>query len=221
LSNIIKLRRTVDRVCIEHSLSNLRGISSSPDGALGEQNQAGLPGSYVPLVDEYHRGFEAGRVEAEKEFNGELDRRLSEERKRVDVLMTSIQSQLLLLHARWEKLVMQLALSVAKVILRREVSVDREIVLGQVREALRHLVGVERVKMRVNPCDEEALRLHRAEVFSVSDALRDMVIEADEKIGPGGCIIESDSGNVDARIEAQLGRLETLLFEQAKGETRS
>jgi flagellar assembly protein FliH len=176
---------------------------------------------YVPLVDEYQRGVEAGKSEASKELQIRFDGRIAEERKRIAALMTSIRNQIILLQNRWEHSVMKFSLSIAQLVIKQEVTVNREIVLGQVREALRHLVGVEKVKLRVHPDDEEVLRHRRAEVSSASDSLKEMVIEADDKIDRGSCIVESDSGNVDARLSTQLNRIESLLFEQRPTEAQS
>lgn len=223
MSNIIKLQRVVGRVQIEHSFGNLRGMSSSRAAhADSEECQFGRgDDSSKALLDEYHRGIEAGRAEATKELSVHFEGRLGDEHARVEAFLTSVRSQLLALHQQWEQSVMQFAFSVAQLIVKREVSIDKEIVLGQVREALRHLVGAENVKLRVHPRDEEIVRHRRADVFSISDSLRDMIIEADDKIEPGGCIVESELGNVDARLSTQLKSLEARLFEQKTREVQS
>ena len=223
LSNVIKLRRKVERVHIEHSFSNVRRLDLTGDTMVGDGLHQPIQQGhgYVPLVDEYQRGVEAGRTEASKELEMRFDTRLAEERERIEALMISIRKQIMLLQNRWEQSVMQFAFSIAQLVIKQEVAVNREIVLGQVREALRHLVGVEKVKLRVHPDDEEVLRHRRAEVSSASDSLKEMVIEADDKIDRGGCIVESDSGNVDARLSTQLNRIESLLFEQRPAEAQS
>jgi flagellar assembly protein FliH len=77
------------------------------------------------------------------------------------------------------------------------------------------------VKLRVHPDDESTLRQRRVEVSSAIDSLREVVIEADDKIERGGCIVESDSGNVDARLSTQLRSIELVLFEQKPPEAQS
>ncbi|HCV44136.1 MAG TPA: hypothetical protein DGH68_11680 [Bacteroidetes bacterium] len=176
---------------------------------------------YIPLVDEYQRGVEAGKAEATKELQLSYDGQLAEERKRVGMLMANIRNQIMLVQTRWEQSVMQFSLAIARLVIKQEVAASNEVVRGQVREALRHLVGVEKVKLRVHPEDENIIRHCRADVSSASDSLKEMVIEADDKIDRGGCIVESDSGNVDARLSTQLDRIESLLFEQRGAETQS
>ena len=221
MSNVIKLRRGVGHVRIEHSLDNLHRLSTTEDGGVGASRQPHGEQPYVPLVDEYQRGVETGRAEAVRDLELQFQERLSMERNRVDTMLTSVRDQFLQLHGKWEQSVMQFALSLTQLILKREVSLDNEVVLTQVREAVRHLVGVERVKLRVHSRDEEILRQHRPEVLSTSDALRDIVIELDDKVEPGSCIVESDAGNVDARFSTQLNTIELLLLEQKPVKART
>jgi flagellar assembly protein FliH len=215
---VIKLHRGVDRVRIEHRFDNLHKEGTIEFGAT-RQAHDGQP--YVPLVDEYQRGVEAGKAAATRDLELRFEERLGVERNRVTVMLASVRDQFLHIHNKWEQSVMQFALSLAKLILKREVLLDDEIVLGQVREAVRRLVGVEKVKLRVHSCDEEVLRHHRPEILSTSDALRDVIIELDDKIEPGSCIVESDTGNVDARFSTQLNTIEIILLEQKPEKARS
>jgi flagellar assembly protein FliH len=80
------------------------------------------------------------------------------------------------------------------------------------REAIRRIVGVEIITVRVHPEDEALVRSHRSALLSSSDSVREIVIEGDESIERGGCILESATGNVDARIGSQLRQIETALF---------
>jgi flagellar assembly protein FliH len=89
-------------------------------------------------------------------------------------------------------------------------------VIRQVRDALRRVVGVESVILRVHPDDEPAVREHRQPLLTGVDSLREFVVEADEKIERGGCIIESPSGTIDARLSTQLRQVETAVFGQTE-----
>lgn len=172
------------------------------------------------LEEEYQRGFYAGSKAVEKKFQEEFESRVSEERKKttlkvivqLETLMSNLQKEFSHLQAKSEQIVIRFSLAVAEQILKREVLLDNKVVLQQIKEALRRVLGVDRIKVRVNPIDEGMLREHRAAIASGSDSIRDMVIEADEKVERGGCILESDSGNVDARISTQLKKIEEMLL---------
>ena len=146
----------------------------------------------------------------------EFEIRVSDERKKttlkvivqLESLMENIRKEFSNLQQRSEEIVIRFTLAVAEQILRREVILDDTVVLQQIKEGLRRVLGVDHIKVRVNPIDEAMVREHRASVASGSDSLRDMLIEADEKVERGGCILESDSGNVDVRISTQLKKIE-------------
>ncbi len=99
-------------------------------------------------------------------------------------------------------------------ILKREVTLENQVVLGQVHDALRRLTGVESVKLRVSPRDEALVRQERALLMTSSESVRELIIESDEKIEPGGCMLETASGTVDARLSTQLEQIEAALFGQ-------
>jgi len=219
LSNVIKLRRPVENIRIRHqlgavhTLSATANVESHGDQAITEVERH-ADESYQPLVDEYRRGVEEGIAQTEQRLRDEFSRQLKNEQARVSTFIDTIGEQFSGLHDKWEHQVTEFAFAVARVIIKREVTIDREGVLLQAREALRHLVGVEKVKVRVHPEDEAILRDHRGDLSSASDSLRDIVIEVDDKVERGGCIVESDSGNVDARLSTQLQRIEESLFKQ-------
>jgi flagellar assembly protein FliH len=45
-----------------------------------------------------------------------------------------------------------------------------------------------------------------------ADSVKEIVIEADGKVERGGCIIESELGNIDARISTQFALIEEALL---------
>jgi flagellar assembly protein FliH len=191
-----------------------------------------VPASVAGVVDEqaaqaiaeeaFARGVEEGTRQAESAYAVELKRRLIEEREqatssaagRLERIGDKLQAQIGDVQVRAEEAVVRLALSIAEQVVKREVRMNNTLVIQQIREALHRVVGVEHIKIRVNPADEAVVREHRTAVLSGSDAVRELVIEPDPKIEAGGCILESDSGNVDARLSTQLKKIESMFLEQ-------
>jgi flagellar assembly protein FliH len=168
---------------------------------------------------EYHRGFLEGRASA----HGEMERERAETRRHelesLGTLLRSMQEQMQGFLDSLEREAFRFALAAAGVIVRREVALDSEMAIRQVREALRRVVGVESVILRVHPDDEPAVREGRQQLLSSTDSLREFIVEPDEKVERGGCIIESPSGTIDARIATQLRQIESALLGQP-GEAR-
>lgn len=165
------------------------------------------------LEEAFQQGIKEGAKETEIRLRSEYEEKLEQERNRVATILSAWSEQQDSYRNSLEQSVTKFAIAVAEMILKRELNIDKEIVLAQVKEALKRVVGVERITLRVNPQDEEIVHTHRAMLTQGTDSIRDMAIEVDAAIEPGGCILESDSGNVDARLLTQLKRIEEALFE--------
>jgi flagellar assembly protein FliH len=164
------------------------------------------------LDEAYARGLAEGQRRAEAEFQAALEGVRAEEDQRIAALTGGISEQMKSLQGRVENDAYKFALAVAERIIRREILLTDDVVIAQIKDAMQRIVGVESIKLRVHPTDEPVVSAHRATFLASLGNLRDLVIEADESMERGGCIIESASGNVDARISTQLRQIETALF---------
>ena len=105
-----------------------------------------------------------------------------------------------------EKEIVDLALVVAERIVRQELHANREAISAVVQEALKKVEHQQSIVIKMNPADIQFLDQSQSPFAdngdqSVSNRIR---VEADESISRGGCFIETESGDVDARIETQI-----------------
>jgi flagellar assembly protein FliH len=109
---------------------------------------------------------------------------------------------------RAEADVVALAFHVARKIIQHEALCNPEILAATVRRALSHVTDHERVVVRVNPIDlQRALQL-KENLLHTIEGLRHLSIEGDDTVRPGGCLVDSTCGEIDARLEAQCEELE-------------
>ncbi|NHZ89931.1 hypothetical protein F2P45_13045 [Massilia sp. CCM 8733] len=90
-------------------------------------------------------------------------------------------------------------------------AVTREGIHALVSEAAAHAVSSEKVVVRLHPGDLAALR----EAGALDDALPSGTLvswSGDKNVALGGCIVETESGELDARLETQLERLRATLI---------
>jgi len=110
----------------------------------------------------------------------------------------------------------RLAIEVAKKIVHREIQADPEIVQTLVHVALSHAAERSPVTVRVHPLDHRAfLDKHPGWAEESGDG-REVVIVADKTIERGGCLIQTECGDVDARIEEEFREVERA-FSKARG----
>ena len=110
-----------------------------------------------------------------------------------------------------EKEVVQLAMVVARKVILHESAVNKQVIMAVVKEALLKAVDYENIRIRVNPHDLEYLQDADPHLFSDVEKIQTINLINDGSLMSGGCIIETDFGIIDARIEQQLQVIEEAL----------
>ena len=100
--------------------------------------------------------------------------------------------------------IVKLSWEIAKRVVGDELKSNREVIVGIVRSALATLGERDEILIRVNPQDFETVKGHQKALEAMIEGLKKFVIQADGAIEPGSCSIETNLGNVDARIETQF-----------------
>jgi flagellar assembly protein FliH len=162
---------------------------------------------------EYERGMADGRGAAETALMLNHEAALAAERGKLEGVITELKEQFSDLYQSSEEAVVKFSFGIAERIIRKEVSLDRSIVLAQIRESVRRVLGVERLTIRVHPEDLKTVREQKSVIQANGDSIREIVVEPDEGLEPGDCVLESDLGNIDARVATQLKQIENVLFE--------
>lgn len=118
-----------------------------------------------------------------------------------------------------EKDLLRLAVRLAEKIVGREIKKDSKTVIDIVSAALQNARQQEKITVRVNPADLPTVEA-QMERFSNAARVRFLDFTADPRVSVGGCLIESEVGTIDARLETQLRVLERALVSQSEGEER-
>jgi flagellar assembly protein FliH len=97
----------------------------------------------------------------------------------------------------------KLAMAIASAVIGEQVSVAPETVKGIAAKALQESVIGETVTISINPKDKPTLDSGSELLSRIANGAK-LLIETDEDITQGGCIVRSDFGEVDASIEVLL-----------------
>jgi len=155
----------------------------------------------------YQRGYDAGREVGFKKGQGEvrrlIDRLGTIVGKAIDIREDIIQAS--------EKQMVEMILIIARKVIKDEIIERKEIVLNNIREALKRIKDRDRVDIRVNFSDLEITTAHKDELIKLMESLRKVNIFEDSRIDRGGVIIEKDVGAIDARISTQLKEIEEAI----------
>lgn len=156
-------------------------------------------------------GAEAERVLAEAHREG-LEKALSEFEQHlfeIREIRTNVLDDV-------ERDLLKLSVRIAEKIIGKELAADKRTVTNIVSTALKHARQREKVTVSVNPSDLAAIS-EESEKFSSSERIRILDFVADPSVPAGGCVIETEVGKIDARLETQLKVIENALISQAAG----
>jgi flagellar assembly protein FliH len=154
-------------------------------------------------------GFAEGREEGWKDGRAEAERLIERLHtilskaieKRGDIIT---QSEAQIVH-----LVLQIAKKVVKVISENQ----KNIVVNNALQALRKLKNKSDVVIRVNLLDVNLMTDHAKDIVGLIENVKSVSVLEDATVDRGGCIIETDFGEIDARIAAQLREIEERILE--------
>lgn len=107
-----------------------------------------------------------------------------------------------------EQQVVQLALAIARRIVHREVSLDRELILTMSRVALERLGTTSTATIRLHPDDYAAVMSGRPEQLAPDTT----VVVADPVVRRGSCLVQSDFGVIDVGVDAQIDEIAASLL---------
>jgi type III secretion system HrpE/YscL family protein len=115
-----------------------------------------------------------------------------------------------------EEQMARLAVRAAEKILTTELRQSPEAILPLVREALNGVRRDRSVTLRVAPAQLELVRQHVEQLPSSVSAGREVRVKPDPAITSGGCVVESECGTIDARLDTQLAALEEAVARAAR-----
>jgi len=107
-----------------------------------------------------------------------------------------------------EQEIVKLAMAVARKIVCNEISVNRDTVVNVVKGAVKKVEDNEKVKVKLSRKDFEFIKNEKPAIIDKITNIENAGFIMDESVCDGGCIIETESGDIDSRIEKQFQAIE-------------
>ena len=150
----------------------------------------------------FSEGVESGRQEAAQASSKELQTSLEALRG----VAAELAGHKDALRRDVERELVELAFSIARRIIRRELTVDPSTTVGIIRSCFEEFAAAEIRRLEVHPADAGL-------ISSYLDAQPGPVIDIvpNESIQRGGAIFDTAQGQLDARLEAQISEIENGL----------
>ncbi|MGE3841613.1 MAG: FliH/SctL family protein [Vicinamibacterales bacterium] len=176
-------------------------VESTPEPELKPEQQARLAAlERDAFAKGYAQGERAGMEAGAKRIEAML-RRLSQTLEELGQLRQTIAKET-------EREVVQLALALARRIVHREVTLDPTLVAAMAHVALEKVGETTPATIRLNPDDYTAVSAQRGQNWEGAR----VTILPDPAVTRGGCVVQSDFGQVDGALDAQFEQMTRALL---------
>lgn len=144
----------------------------------------------------YDEGYQEGATSKEDEAREAVER--------LDALHRSLEAERAQVVADSESAVLELSCALAHRITGLQAEVDRRVLVTVIKDALGHLGDHSNLLIKVNPEDLQLARRFAQRWVEKVAADTVFKVQASEHVSRGGCMIEGNEENLDARLESQV-----------------
>ncbi len=155
------------------------------------------------------QGFEKGREEGYAEGRAEVQRLTD----RLHVILEKAMDKRAEILAESENEVVELVLLIARKVIKTISENQKNVVISNVVQALRKLKTRGDVIIRVNLADLKLTSEHVKDFMAMAENAKTITVVEDTTVDRGGCVIETDFGQIDARISSQLHEIEERILD--------
>ncbi len=164
----------------------------------------------------YERGRREGLKEGREKGRGEV----AGELEKIKSLLAAARDETREYFARVEERLVDFAMAIARRVVGETAESHREVAVKLAAEAIREATDRSKLLLIVNPQDYETLKKAKADLRTLSEGIKEIEVETSPRVKPGGLILESLGGSIDAQIETMLDEVYKALkpgYEGANG----
>lgn len=151
----------------------------------------------------YTDGFAKGEKGAREEFAPFL--------QTTQQLIRDIARFRKMMYTKAEREMIEIVISLAKKVIHYELTVREDSIQEMIRLAVQSVLDKESMIIKINPMDKGYAESFRPELHQLFDEIKNITFEAVPAIQRGGCVIETNFGSVDARIENLNEQIDKIL----------
>lgn len=112
------------------------------------------------------------------------------------------------LHEQMKNAIVPLAIASVKKIIGKELETNPETIVAIITQALKEVTQQKRIVLYVNPQDLSLVEQARPKLKQIVEYADSLIVASKPDIAQGGCIIETETGIVNAQLDVQLAALE-------------
>jgi flagellar assembly protein FliH len=158
----------------------------------------------------YQLGLDEGREKAFLERKGEFEEKV----QHLEDLVGSIARLKEDLVAANENQIVSLVFYLAKRLMMKEIQEKPEFVLEVIRTAVESAQSDENVTVRLSPSDYEFVEGIKEKLGKEFESVKSARLESSPEVSNGGCVVETNYGDVNATLEQRMDKLWSSLSEK-------
>lgn len=115
--------------------------------------------------------------------------------------LSELEVEVLKVRGELEKVLIPVALKAAKKIVGREIELNQETIVDIVSNSLKAVAQHKKITIYVSKKDYEVLENNRQRLKQLFESIESLSIRERSDIAPGGCVIETEGGIINAQID--------------------
>ncbi|MGB9712792.1 MAG: FliH/SctL family protein [Dissulfurimicrobium sp.] len=149
-------------------------------------------------TEAYNQGYAQGQKDGEALGRKQYETRCA----RLKDVVSAIQSQAVAVIDKYEPQLVRLCMEISKAVIHREIETRPETIALCLKEAFKQVVEGSPLNIRLNPRDVEIASDFIEREARIAGG-HPVNLTPDSRIDPGGCIIETDFGLIDATVDGK------------------
>ena len=195
-------------------LAEQTGIKQLQTDSLNQQVESLVLEKVKEIQEEAHEqayqlGLSEGRAKAFKDHEADILERLGS----LDKVLTEIQEIKAQLVVMNEAHVVKLVFQIAEKMTMAQIQIQPEIVLDVINKAIATAQSDEQVLVKLSPKDLTFVEGVKDQLGREFEKLKNSKLDRDESIAPGGCIVETNYGMIDATVPERVNKIWESLSE--------
>jgi flagellar biosynthesis/type III secretory pathway protein FliH len=157
-------------------------------------------------------GMSAGLAQGEKNGRAsaqqEVDKKIAVHQAKMESLLRGTADGRREIAAQMEEASVAIALALFRRVMPMLAEQDVGVARAAVQSAFAQLGNESKLRLRVAPSELAALKKEAPLLRPLESAVEEVELVGDARVAPGGCLMETEAGTVDARLEVAMAQLE-------------
>lgn len=162
------------------------------------------------LDEQLRASYERGRLEGEQSLSALLVQQRQETQQLADGVLRALREAVPQVVRSTEQSLVTLALEIARKLV-AGLPISAEMVEANVRDALAQVEQATEFLVQLHPADLALLEKHGSPLLNDTTESRQLRFQASNEVTPGGCLVLTRFGTVDARRETKFDLLQRSL----------